>query len=121
MTVPKQFLPLTYFESEQRITYYLFFWPQYIRTNNYWRQIDQSKGGRLKGGVNIPILSHLVLPLPHLSKQQQIAEILQSCDTKITALEQEAQHLDELFHAMLDELMTGQRSAVPLIDTESLN
>ena len=23
---------------------------------------------------------------------------------------------DELFHAMLDELMTGQRSAVPLID-----
>ena len=94
------------------------FLAQYFRTNNYWRQIDQSKGGRLKGGVNIPILSHLVLPLPHLSEQQQIAEILQACDTKITALEQEAQHLDELFHAMLDELMTGQRSAVPLIDTD---
>lgn len=94
------------------------FLAQYFRTNNYWKQIDQSKGGRLKGGVNIPILSHLVLPLPHLSEQQQIAEILQSCDTKITALEKEAQHLDELFHAMLDELMTGQRSVVPLIDTE---
>ena len=94
------------------------FLAQYFRTNNYWRQIDQSKGGRLKGGVNIPILSHLVLPLPCLSEQQQIAEILQVCDTKITALEQEVQHLDELFHAMLHELMTGQRSAVPLIDTE---
>ena len=94
------------------------FLAQYFRTNNYWRQIDQSKGGRLKGGVNIPILSHLVLPLPHLSEQQQIAEILQACDTKITALEQETQYLDELFHAILDELMTGQRSAVPLIDTE---
>ena len=94
------------------------FLAQYFRTNNYWKQIDQSKGGRLKGGVNIPILSHLVLPLPHLSEQQQIAEILQACDTKITDLEQEAQHLDELFHAMIDELMTGKRSAAPLIDTE---
>ena len=63
------------------------FLAQYFRTNNYWRQIDQSKGGRLKGGVNIPILSNLVLPLPHLSEQQQIAEILQACDTKITVLE----------------------------------
>ena len=90
------------------------FLAQYFRTNSYWRQIDQSKGGRLKGGVNIPILSHLVLPLPDLSEQQQIANTLQACDTKIAALEQETQHLDELFHAMLDELMTGQRSAVPL-------
>ena len=94
------------------------FLAQYFRTNNYWKQIDQSKGGRLKGGVNIPILTRLVLPFPPPSEQQEIAETLQACDTKITALEQEAQYLDELFHAMLDELMTGQRSAVPLIDTE---
>ena len=94
------------------------FLAQYFRTNNYWRQIDQSKGGRLKGGVNIPILSHLVLPLPHFSEQQRIADILQACDTKIAALDKEVEHLDELFHAMLDELMTGQRSAVPLIDAK---
>ena len=94
------------------------FLAQYLRTNHYWKQIEQSKGGRLKGGVNIPILSHLLLPLPNLDEQQQIANTLQAFDTKIAALEQEAQHLDELFHAMLDELMTGQRSAVSLIDTE---
>ena len=28
--------------------------------------------------------------------------------------------IDELLHAMLDELMTGQRSAVPLIDQAGL-
>ena len=95
------------------------FLDQYFRTNGYWGQINQNKGGRLKGGVNIPILSHLVLPLPSLSEQQEIAEILQACDTKIAALEQEAERLDELFHAMLDELMTGKRSAVSLIDVES--
>ena len=37
---------------------------------------------------------------------------------KSAALEQEAARLDELFHAMLEELMTGKRSAVPLIDAE---
>ena len=94
------------------------FLAQYFRTNNYWRQINQSKGGRLKGGVNIPILSSLVLPLPPLSEQRAIAAVFQAIDEKTAALEQEAQHLDELFHAMLDELMTGQRSAVSLIDTE---
>ncbi|MDE0041757.1 MAG: restriction endonuclease subunit S [Candidatus Poribacteria bacterium] len=97
------------------------FLAQYFRTNGYWKQINQSKGGRLKGGVNIPILSRLVLPLPRLSEQQEIAKIFQACDTKIAALEREIGRLDELFHAMLEELMTGQRSAVPLIDVELPN
>jgi len=89
---------------------------QYFRTNYYWIQINQSKGGRLKGGVNIPILNRIVLPLPPFSEQLEIAEILHACDTKIAALEQEAARLDELFHAMLNQLMTGNRSAIPLID-----
>ena len=44
---------------------------------------------------------------------------LTACDAKIVALEQEVERLDELLHAMLDELMTGKRSAVPLIDVEA--
>ena len=92
------------------------FLAQYFRSNNYWRQIDKSKGGRLKGGVNIPILGHLILPLPPLSEQREIANIFRAIDDKTAALEREVELIDELFHAMLDELMTGQRSAVPLID-----
>ena len=64
------------------------------------------------------IIHELKIPLPSLSDQQEIAEILQACDDKIVALEQETARLDELFHAMLEELMTGQRSAAPLIDSE---
>ena len=56
--------------------------------------------------------------MPPLLEQRAIAEILQACDTKIAALEQETTLLGELFHAMLDELMTGNRSAVRLIDRE---
>ena len=92
------------------------FLAQYFRSNNYWRQIDKSKGGRLKGGVNIPILGHLILPLPPLSEQHAIANIFRAIDDKTAALEREVELIDELFHAMLEELMTGQRSAVPLID-----
>ena len=89
------------------------FLAQYFRSNNYWRQIEQSKGGRLKGGVNIPILTNLVLPLPPLPEQRAIANVFQAIDEKTAALEKEVEHIDELFHVMLEELMTGQRSAVP--------
>ena len=68
--------------------------------------------------LNVGDVKRLVIPIPSLNEQQEISEILNSCDTKIAALEQEATRLDELFHAMLDELMTGKRSAMPLIDTE---
>ncbi len=63
-------------------------------------------------------LANLQIPLPPLSEQRAIAAVFQAIDKKTAALEQEVEHLDELFHAMLEELMTGQRSAVPLIDTE---
>ena len=79
----------------------------------------QRKGGQPL--ITQSIIHELKIPLPPLLKQSEIAEILQACDTKIAALEQEAARLDELFHAMLDELMTGKRSAVPLIDAELPN
>ena len=68
--------------------------------------------------LNVIDVKRLEIPIPSLNEQQEIAEILQACDTKIAALEQETALLGELFHAMLDELMTGNRSAVPLIDRE---
>ena len=76
----------------------------------------------LAGRAAIPIVKKSIFAkfpilLPPLSEQQAIAETLQAFDIKIAALEHEAELLDELFHAMLDELMTGERSAMPLIDT----
>ena len=59
--------------------------------------------------------------LPAIEEQSEIGKALQAFDTKIAALEQESQHLDELFHAMLEELMTGQRSAMPLIENSLQN
>ena len=55
------------------------------------------------------------IPLPDEGEQKIISEIFDNLTNKIAALEREAQVLDELFRAMLDELMTGRLTAVPLI------
>ena len=71
--------------------------------------------------LTAPIIRNLGLTLPPLGEQAMISSVLWSCDEKIAALEQETARLDELFHAMLEELMTGKRSAIPLIDAEFPN
>ncbi len=84
-------------------------------------QLHKQKKDVARANLSLQDIKNLLIPLPSISEQQEIAEILQACDAKIAALEQEAAQLDELFHAMLDELMTGKRSAVPLIDAEAPN
>jgi type I restriction enzyme, S subunit len=61
----------------------------------YWRQIDSVKGGRLKQGINIPLLESLEIPLPPLAEQRAIAEVLrvvqrakEATDKVITATRQ---------------------------------
>jgi type I restriction enzyme S subunit len=65
-------------------------------------------------------VERILLPIPSLAEQDEIAETLRACDEKINALEKESSLLEELFKATLEELMTGQLSAVPLIETEPL-
>ena len=74
----------------------------------------QRRGGQPL--VTQSILHQFKIPLPSFSEQRAIASVFQALDKKIKTLEQEVEHLGELFHAMLDELITGQQSAVPLID-----
>ena len=62
----------------------------------------------MKKGVNIPILSSLLLPLPRLPEQRQIARILQTVDRKIEAEEARAQALQALFKTLLHHLMTAR-------------
>lgn len=73
----------------------------------------QRRGGQPL--ITQSILHQLRIPLPPLPEQHTIANIFRAIDDKTAALEREIELIDELFHAMLEELMTGQRSAVPLI------
>jgi len=80
----------------------------FTNTEAYWRQIDAAKGGRLKKGINIPVLRSLLLPLPPLSEQHEIAYILSAADRKIETEEKRKAALQALFKTMLHQLMTGQ-------------
>ena len=48
----------------------------YMQSSIYWQYIGLTKGGRLKQGVNIPVLNELPVPLPSLSEQSRIVETM---------------------------------------------
>jgi type I restriction enzyme, S subunit len=69
-----------------------------------------------KFNINTQTIRAVLVPKPPLEEQGEIAAALRACDVKIDSLERETTLLDEVFKAMLDELMTGHLSAVPLIE-----
>lgn len=95
---------------------YLFY---FTHGNVYWSQINAVKGGRLKQGINIPLLSSLIIPLPPLSEQHEIARILGTVNKKIQAEELRKQALDVLFKTLLHNLMTGKLRVKDLILPET--
>ncbi len=67
-------------------------------------------------GINRNHVHDLFVSLPELIEQQKITNILQACDAKIAALEKEIALHEELFRALLDELMTGRISTLLLVE-----
>ncbi|MDD4986941.1 MAG: restriction endonuclease subunit S, partial [Dehalococcoidales bacterium] len=81
---------------------------QFTNTQMYWEQINASKGGRLKQGINIPVLTNLLIPLAPLQEQQEIARTLSLIDARIVSEEGRRSALQSLFKTMLHHLMTGK-------------
>lgn len=91
---------------------------------SFYADIVRSRMMALTRGVTAPHLNvadvrGLYIPLPPLTEQRTIAAILRACDEKIAALEREAAVHDELFKALLEELMTGRLRATELIEQSS--
>lgn len=64
-------------------------------------------------------VENVVLPLPLLDEQKAIGEVLAVNDKVISSIQSEIALLDELFHSMLDELMSGKLSVQPLLETQT--
>lgn len=103
----KALMPLSNVDAE-----YLLYTFQYHKAD-----ILQFVGTSAHGTKRLGTSSLQVLPilLPPIEEQQLISSALRGCDRKIIALEQEMALLNELFRAMLEELMTGRLPALPLI------
>lgn len=108
------------FRFEEKINnVFAFHYFHYLREKGFFA-LKRSQSS-VNSVFNASKSAEIPVVVPSIEEQSKIGGVLQIFDTKIAALEQEVSHLDELFHAMLDELMTGQRSAVPLINAESPN
>ena len=90
----------------------------YFRTEDYWRQIRQNKGGRLKGGVNIPILQTLKIPLPSLPEQRAIAHVLQTIQEAKSTRQRELALERERKAALMDHLFSYGTKGEPRKQTE---
>ena len=77
----------------------------------------RKRGTTIKGIARLDLES-LLLSIPDTEEQYEISKILKNCDSKIAALEQEAALLEELFQALLEELMSGRLSALALVEGE---
>jgi len=84
----------------------------------YTARVDLSQ---LASPGALPVISatrvkNMLVPLPEIPEQYQIANAINSCDGKISALDREVEVAEELFRAMLEELMTGRLRATGLIE-----
>lgn len=90
----------------------------------YWALQSEGVQGYIKARISgtsqkyVPLwlLRDLPLPIPADDERRDIIEALTTSDQKITALETGARLHEELFRAMLDDLMTGRRSALALVE-----
>lgn len=61
-----------------------------------------------KFNINQQTIKSVLLPVPPLDEQREIASEMQVCDNKVVTEEQRKAALQALFETMLHQLMTGQ-------------
>lgn len=98
--------------SSSVVTNFLFHYLAY----GYERIRNLGHGANQKN-LNALLIRSIVIPIPDSDEQQAIADTLTACDGKANALNREITLLEELFRALLEELMTSRLSALPLIES----
>jgi len=102
-------------DSSRVLPEFLFYFTQ---GDLYWSQVDAAKGGRLKQGINIPVLSSLPLPLPPLPEQKKIAEILSAVDRAIEEADKAIEKTEKLEQGLMEKLLTEGIGHTDFQDTE---
>jgi len=79
-----------------------------FRTEKFRNQVVYQSGMVTITNLTQSTLSNLQVPLPPLSEQREIAEILQTIDQKIEIEQKKKELYEELFKTMLDKIFTGE-------------
>jgi type I restriction enzyme S subunit len=81
---------------------------QYMSSAAYWRQIEASRGGKLKSGLSASELRRIELPVPSPEEQSLIGGELEALDSVVAVYRRRGDILTTLFTVALHRLMTGQ-------------
>lgn len=87
-----------------------------LRSEGVQSRLQARASGTTAFGIRQSELIRVLVEMPPLPEQRMIAEVLTASDAMTQALEREVVVLEELFCALLEELMTGRLSALPLIE-----
>lgn len=124
--------PALFFGHREYVTFCGFLIRARLTTDQLWakflvyflrlpsvRSLLVSKSGKVAiTNISQEALRTLPCACPSLEEQIEIVSTLDTCEEKITALERETTLLEELFRALLEALMTGRLSALPLAAAE---
>ncbi len=84
----------------------------YFQTANYWNIINTGLSGSAQGGFNATKLGELKIPIPSLSEQKRIVEILDEAfaaiDRAKANVEKNLQNAKELFESYLQSVFTSK-------------
>ena len=96
------------FPSQHHISEYLY----YNLENRYdeLRGLSTGDGGR--GGLNLSIIRNVHLPMPSITEQRAIADVISNIDSTIEALEDQLSKTQQLKQGMMQELLTGRTRLV---------
>jgi len=81
---------------------------QFLKTSAYWNQINANKSGRLKEGINIPLLNGILIPLPSIQEQKKISLILSSIDERLDGEKKYRERLKKLKLGLMQDLLNGR-------------
>jgi type I restriction enzyme, S subunit len=79
-----------------------------FETQMIWKQLLSITQGSSNININAGNIKELTIPLPSISEQTAIAQILSDMDTEIAALEQRRDKTRALKQGMMQELLTGR-------------
>ena len=84
----------------------------YATTQAYWNWVRLMSMRSGQPGINGNEYAQLSLPLPPVSEQTAIAEVLSDMDAELAALEQRLAKTRDLKQGMMQELLTGRTRLV---------
>ena len=81
---------------------------QYALSPNYWDWIERVARGGVQKNISAKEFNRLMLPIPPRAEQERIASVLYTVDQNVEALDHRHSDLQELKHALMQDLLTGE-------------